>query len=514
MPGETSEALQRLFAPWALASVVLLQVPSTTSAHGQAAVQSAMANLSQLEGVDTFIRQEMAEQHIPGLSVSVSSHGRLVYEIGYGVSNTADKAPVTPQTPFYTASVTKAFTGTALILLESQHKLDLDRPVNDYLSGAKLQSPKWNTNAATVRRVANHTGGLTTYNRKCNVGNAGCEASTARAIQQHAILFWPPGDHFDYSNIGYGVLGQVVADVSGLPFDRFLQHELFQPLGMNSCYLQIDPKLKKGSSFNYAPGTLAQTPIQISDTPGASSARCSSHDLAVFGEFVMGDRVAGQKQILSPDQLHELLYSDAASAGEKYSFGWDRNNVDSYPGLFAQGGTYDSFALLQLIPDQDLAVAVVSNTGTTIPLDIANRIVEQLALKPRAAQQAAAQEASKATTSVGQPLSGTWSGSVRVDGAEVPVALNITSTHVQATIGGKSASCEKVELSSSRLDCTVDTALRSTELPTGIASVELEVYRRDNSLIGAATTQGPVQLPFWIALRPTAGSVGASTIDH
>lgn len=445
----------------------------------------------------------MTKQHIPGISVSVTSHGKLIFEKGFGVVDSAHGRVATPSTPFYTASVTKAFTGTSLILLESEHKLDLDRPVNDYLPTAKLQSPMWDVSAATVRRVANHTGGLTTYNRKCNVGDSSCQTSTIVAIERHGIVFWPPGDHFDYSNIGYGVLGAVVSEASGMPFDQFLQQDIFLPLAMRDCYLQTDSRMRGDSSLNYDPRTLASTPLQVSDTPGASSARCSSHDLAIFGAFVMGNRLAGQKQILSKARLHELLYSDKASAGEKYSFGWDRNRVEGYQGVIAQGGTYDSFALIQLLPEQDIAIAIVANTGTTLPDEITDRIVEQLLPAQPTPQNAQATD--KQSTGAGPLLSGTWSGRIIMEKGEVPVKLNIISAQVvQASIGDTSSNCENVELSSSRLDCIARSDLKPDELPMGTAKIELELYWRQGSLVGAATTQGPVQLPFWIALKPTA----------
>jgi CubicO group peptidase (beta-lactamase class C family) len=103
-------------------------------AQGQVKAQAPQDIPQQFEGVDSFIRNEMAKQHIPGIS------GKVVYEKGYGVADSADGTAVPPKTPFYTASVTKAFTGTSLILLEAEHKLDLDRPANDYLRSAKLQS--------------------------------------------------------------------------------------------------------------------------------------------------------------------------------------------------------------------------------------------------------------------------------------------------------------------------------------------------------------------------------------
>lgn len=82
-------------------------------------------------------------------------------------------------------------------------------------------------------------------------------------------------------------------------------------------------------------------------------------------------------------------------------------------------------------------------------------------------------------------------------------SLNIISeTSVWAKVGEKSSNCEKVELSSLRLDCIAAVDLKPTELQAGVANVELELYLRQGALIGAATTQGPVQLPFWVELRP------------
>jgi CubicO group peptidase (beta-lactamase class C family) len=468
--------------------------------HGQGHTGKQSGPSVQMLTVDSFIRAEMAKRHIPAITVSVIQDKRIVFEEGYGLADREGGIRATPNTPFYTASVTKAFTGTALIILEAQHRIDLDKPINDYLHSAKLRSPMWDVSASTVRRVANHTGGLTTYNRKCAVDDSDCRASTETAISRHGIVVWQPGDHFDYSNLGYGVLGMVISDVSKMPFGQFLSQDLFLPLDMNNCYLQTGPRLKAGSALNYDPNTNKRTPVQISDTPGASSARCSSHDLVLFGSFVMKSPRPGQKGVLSDTQLHELLYSDAASAGEKYSFGWDQNRVDGYQGVFAQGGTYDSFALLQLLPEQDIAIAILSNTGTTLPFEIANRIVAQLltASKPEApaAKQEEQSDSSKAL------LSGQWSGVVNTWHGDVTLNLTIASPHqVRATVGANDGVCERAEVSSSRLDCIASGDLQTSELPAGASGIELELYLRDGMLVGAATTQGPIQLPYWVILK-------------
>jgi CubicO group peptidase (beta-lactamase class C family) len=104
---------------------------------------------------------------------------------------------------------------------------------------------------ATVRRVATHSAGLTTYARECALDDAGCHTSIRTAIERYGVLFSPPGDHFDYSNLGYGILGDVVARVSGKTYGDFLDDEIFQPLGMSDCALELSAELSKRAAAQY-----------------------------------------------------------------------------------------------------------------------------------------------------------------------------------------------------------------------------------------------------------------------
>ena len=94
-------------------------------------------------------------------------------------------------------------------MLRDRKQLDLDRPVTDYLGSAKLKSPAWNPADATVRRVATHTTGLATYDNGyyCRGNEGDCQDIM---ISRFVVLIWRPGERFDYSNLGYGVLGDVI----------------------------------------------------------------------------------------------------------------------------------------------------------------------------------------------------------------------------------------------------------------------------------------------------------------
>jgi CubicO group peptidase (beta-lactamase class C family) len=107
------------------------------------------------------------------------------------------------------ASVTKLMTASAIMVLRDRKQLDLDRPVNDHLGSAKLKSPAWNPADATVRRVATHTAGLATYDNGyyCRGNEGDCQDIM---ISRFGVSIWRPGERFDYSNLGYGVLGDVI----------------------------------------------------------------------------------------------------------------------------------------------------------------------------------------------------------------------------------------------------------------------------------------------------------------
>jgi len=133
-----------------------------------------------------FIHEQMVKWSIPSISVAAARRGEILWEEGFGWADRENRIPATEHTMYYMASINKSFTAMALMVLQERKQLDLDRPVNDYLSGAKLKSPAWNPAEATVRRVANHTAGLTTF-------NLGKRLPIDETISRYGILFWPPG---------------------------------------------------------------------------------------------------------------------------------------------------------------------------------------------------------------------------------------------------------------------------------------------------------------------------------
>jgi len=463
--------------------------------------------------VRRYIEEQIATQHVPSITVAVVCGREILWEEGFGLADRENHIKATEFTPYSVASVTKTITGAAIMILQERHQLDLDHPVNQYLRSAKVHSPIWNPAEATVRRVATHTAGLTTYARNCFADQPDCRVSLDEAINRYGILFWPPGERFDYSNLGYGILGQVVASVSGKTYHDFLKEEIFQPLGMTHCFLPA-AGVPQESAAQYDQTTRKRTPPRQFGTPSASGGECSAHDLALFAIFQMKTRLPNQKAILSAASI-DLSQSPIVdvSDGQHYGIGWWINDdFFGYRSVFAAGGTNDSSAILQMIPSEGIAVAVISNTGTPLTSAVAEEVFSELLPSFRgrrailAKNLAPEQEKQRAPNS---SLAGEWKGAIRTHQGNIPVTFSISpSGEVRSTLGSHPAVLlEKVSLDEQSVYGLLPGEVNTNDAPPPPYNLEVDLTLRGDTLVGAATTrelrtgERGALLPYWMELK-------------
>ena len=350
-----------------------------TSLHAQVQPGALSRTSPDFSKVRKLIQEQMAAKSIPSMAVAVVRRGEIIWEEGFGFADRENHIPATEHTMYYLASVSKTFTATAIMILNERKRIDLDRPINDYIKPARLSSPLWNPAEATVRRVANHTAGLTTFGRNCFADQPNCHISPDETIQRYGVIFWRPGDHFDYSNLGYGILGEAVGRTSGKSYADFLRDEIFKPLGMTHASLGIRTDLKGYAATRYSSINGRRPPAQ-SATPGASGIYCSAHDLALFGLFHLKAHLTKQKAILSDSSI-ETMQNSTVNADENGRYGlgwWVTENLRGFRSLRGQGGTDDAWAALQLIPSEGIAVVILANTGDDFPSKLMDEILSVL----------------------------------------------------------------------------------------------------------------------------------------
>jgi CubicO group peptidase (beta-lactamase class C family) len=192
------------------------------------------------------IEKSMARSQTPGLSISIVHKGKEVYAKAFGVKDLSTQEPLKTDHQFHWASVTKPIVAAAAMQLVEQGKLDLDVPIIGYLAYFTLDDPNFRT--ITSRQLLTHTAGMPDvddYEWSNPQYDDGALERWVRSIDDKKLLF-PPETDAQYSNIGFEVMGDVIAKCSGVSFEEFVAQNIFAPLEMNTATLLIketEPKI-------------------------------------------------------------------------------------------------------------------------------------------------------------------------------------------------------------------------------------------------------------------------------
>jgi CubicO group peptidase (beta-lactamase class C family) len=197
------------------------------------ALPSGIAS-AQAEKVDEYVRSEMARRHVPGLSVAVVHEGRVILARSYGLADVELSVPVTPNSVFKLASLTKPFTATAVMMLVEEGKVALDRRLGEYLPHLPSHFRQ-----VTVRQLLSHTSGLADYlaaprwswRSSWRLDLTPDEFIT---FASEAPPAFAPGTNIRYSNTGYYLLGFLIERVTGKTYEQFLTESVFEPVQMSA----------------------------------------------------------------------------------------------------------------------------------------------------------------------------------------------------------------------------------------------------------------------------------------
>lgn len=312
---------------------------------------------------------------VASISIAVARDGQVIWEEGFGFANKEEKIPATPDTAYSLASISKPFTATGLMILVDRGKVELDRPINDYLGETPLVSPLGHVEEATVRRVASHTAGLPLHYQFFYEDEEFRPPPRGETIRRYGKLVTLPGEIYNYSNLGFGILDYVISRVSKESYPEFMKKEVFEPLALTHTAVgppDIDPGLiavrysQKGNPI----------PFYDFDHPGASAIYSSAHDLIRFALFHLNGAGEGQKDILTPSSRISMKIPEE---GRTYAIGWGTQKRDGQPRTTGHtGGMGGVSTSMSLVPDRNVAVVVLSNSGSGRPVLIQQTLLHEL----------------------------------------------------------------------------------------------------------------------------------------
>ena len=333
---------------WLTSIVVLLALLTT-----------GVSNADPFADVRAYIEKQMADGHPASLTVAVSQDGETIWSESWGWADRERRIPAGVHTAYSLASISKPVTATGLMVLVERGKIDLELPVDDYLGRQKLTGFAGDAADASVRRVAGHMAGLPLHYQFFYEDEPFTRPSMEETIRRYGILVTKPGDVYQYSNLGYGILDYCIERQSGKPFADFMRSEVFLPLGMTHTSIGIDAGLDPYAAVRYSQdGT--RIPFYDFDHRGASAVFASAHDLLRFGNFHIGILPDGAEQVLKKESRAAMRVVNEES---KYGIGW---RVTPHPAgvdvVSHRGGMGGVSTMLNLVPEKRLVVTALSNS--------------------------------------------------------------------------------------------------------------------------------------------------------
>jgi CubicO group peptidase (beta-lactamase class C family) len=346
------------------------------------------------------IEQLIREARIPGLALAIVRGDEVVYARGFGVTSVEDASlPVTLRTLFAIGSISKVLTGTAVMRFVEAGKLDLERPVVQYIPWIMFRRPGAEQRV-TLRMLLSHTSGLRTRHERSEPRlprePAGLEAFIRHKLPKLACIA-EPGTVFAYSNAGLSLAGYILETIAGKYFPDLIREQVLDPMDMLRTTYDRSVAMTYPAALPHtvgADGVLQVTHFYQTNTPGnpagfAISTVLDMANLAIM--YLNGGRFRGH-QVLAPEligQMHTLHADIRSTPGRGYGLTfW----IDPYKGVTRvnHGGAIMTFrGYLELVPAASVGLVLLASRmdyGSPVLDRLVEQILDQLLdLAPRAA---------------------------------------------------------------------------------------------------------------------------------
>jgi CubicO group peptidase (beta-lactamase class C family) len=313
---------------------------------------------------DRFFPARMKKLHIPGASFVLVQNGEIVLLKGYGAADLERGSILSAETTVMRiGSVSKSFVATAVMQLVEQGKLDLHADVNDYLTALQLENTF--PQPVTLAHLLTHTAGFEDPPYATHTDPQQVQSLDEHLAEHMPPRSHPPGERYGYSSYGYALAGLIVEEVSGMPFDQYVEQNIFGPLGMTRSRYLLAPPLPENLATGYFYQDRKQVPQPVDydeDYPGGSIVS-TAQDMA---RFILAHLQEGCYQdtcILQASTVAEMHRQQVSTPleGQNVTFGFMEGLQDGQRLLGHSGAICGFGASLNLLPEHNVGYFLAFN---------------------------------------------------------------------------------------------------------------------------------------------------------
>ena len=484
-------------------------VASSECALGLTPMRGLSASKANFPNVRSRIQSAIDDGRATSLALAVVHHGNIVWEEAFGFRDREECKLATVHTPYCLASITKTFTATLITALSERHRFSLDDPAAPFLRTTSLQGPHGDPSTVTIRMLGAHCSGLPEMFTAHLMHGPAAVMPTASFLQEYGRLAYSPGTIYEYSNIGYEVLGAIVEQLTSQAFGRVLKQQVLVPLGMADCFFSDAAERLSSAASGYDVHAVRIPPYRTS-TPPSGELYASAHDLARY--LLLQLSKFGWAPALDLPHLNNLRRPVfTGPKGVSSTFGWFTTNLSSgEPYYFKTGGQPGVAAKLLFFPSLDLGCAVLTNqTGA---MSLVNECCEGI-IRNYASTFHMPQEDAGPEGTAFQPtddLVGSWQGTLINGGANQRVRFNLDQSGSatlalsdeapHAVLNMQSQGVALVGSTRGLVECAQAEAF-------GVRTLALKLVPRDGALTGRVIAEGTrpglllANIPYVLSLR-------------
>lgn len=315
------------------------------------------ATQQKIDKANVAAEQFLIDQQIPGMAISVSQKGKMIWSKGFGYADVAAKKKIDPSTTqFRVASISKTLTALAMAKLADDNKLDFDASLYTYIPD--FPKKKYDL---TVRQVGGHIAGIRHYNGLEFLLNKKMSIVEGLDVFKNDSLIFEPGTNYKYSTYGWNLLSVVVQNAAGEDYNEYMKKVVFSPLQMKNTSLGYSDKEMPNRTLFYVKknGEIKIGPTVSNEFKAAGGGFVStSEDLILFGYEIINPKTVSKASIA------ELVKEQITTKGKKtnYGIGIGVTNVKSNTLRYSHsGGGVGATAYLLMYPEKDMVISILTN---------------------------------------------------------------------------------------------------------------------------------------------------------